>query len=607
MSLWRYAQSQIKLRNYDNAIVALRELTTQRGVSDALRVAADRTLVSLAKYDRQDASSQPVASSTDSNAQDPITSIPATEATGQDPASSTSATDAAEQDLATSLSPTDAIGQDLATSQSAIDATGQDLATSIPAPDATGQDSTTISSLGSESSAVGAIAPPVEKKSDDVDENVYPESKFSVGVEYAHTSNDDKEFEGTGKEHELENKTELTIDHEYEFNRRFSSVVELEFSVERNNDYKKTIDDDGNVVQGESSYFKAGEFSRGDTYVSYDFSKGKLDRKFSIGTQTISSDRSWFWDDDLDLVTLSMDKDDWELNTGVGTRFVDPMFGKGIDFEDRDIWHLFGEFQWEYRKDHSASLLLLSEYDASDRQSIGDLVSASQAEDDKDNRIYWLGMSYSGEFFKKGRQPVEYWFDIATVYGEEVDYDFDKVSDSTSEITEKVETVDLRGWGLDLGVLLPTRLPGEPEFKIGFATTSSDNNLEDGTDKTFTQTGLQDNNYGLVLEPDDLSNMTIMTLGVEFEPVSDVKIEIAYYDFRHVVVTDKFRNVDVDADMDGIGKKIGTELGIEVEISIWDPFEFGFSFGVFKAGDSVDLEDHDDTVEQGTFEIKYEF
>lgn len=570
---WQFAQEQIRLRKFDSAIRVLKQLTILGGVPNDIRTAAGRSLAALERYNRNDAS---FVSDTIENATIELDS-------------SANATTGSGQSANTTNQSDPSANATIGSTPSAEAPTG--LSASVEKP--------------AEPTAPAVVTPepkPAKSTATDTDGKRYPESEFTIGAEYAHTSNEGKELEGDKKDDDTENTIELKIEHEYKFNRQFTSFIDVDFSVERETKEK------------EGSYFKAGEFSRGDTFIEYDFSEGKLDRTITAGTQSISSDSGWWWDDDLDLVALSMDKDNWEVKTAIGVPFVDPIFGKKIDLEDQDIWRVFGEFEWEYRKDHKAALLLLSEFDTSKGQSVGDVVSAKD-NDDEDNKINWVGMRYSGEWFKKGRQPVEYWLDIATVYGEEVKYDFKGIDDANGDetvfdLTEEIETTDIAGWGLDLGAILPTRLPGEPEFKFGFATTSKDANLENKIDGTFRQTGLHDNKYGMVLEP-ELSNLTIMTLGVEFEPVSDVKIEIMYYDFRQVVAQKKPKDIDADVDFTGASKNIGTEIDIELEISIWDPLEFAFSFGIFKAGDARKIDDEEegigDTVEYGTFEIKYEF
>ena len=78
-----------------------------------------------------------------------------------------------------------------------------------------------------------------------------------------------------------------------------------------------------------------------------------------------------------------------------------------------------------------------------------------------------------------------------------------------------------------------------PALTLGFAFGSGDRNPDDGTDGTFRQTGLQDNEwdfggatdfkyYGEVLDP-ELSNLAILTAGVGIRPSDKFSLDLVYH------------------------------------------------------------------------------
>lgn len=141
----------------------------------------------------------------------------------------------------------------------------------------------------------------------------------------------------------------------------------------------------------------------------------------------------------------------------------------------------------------------------------------------------------------------------------------------------------LEGYAFDLGTtwLPPTLAPWY--FTAGFAFASGDDDAFDGTDNRFRQTGLQDNNdkfggvtsfryYGELFDP-ELSNMSILTLGIGRRLSRRTSLDLVYHRYRQDVVADFLEDSDVDADPNGLSRDLGSEVDLILGIrpsSFWN-------------------------------------
>jgi len=153
-------------------------------------------------------------------------------------------------------------------------------------------------------------------------------------------------------------------------------------------------------------------------------------------------------------------------------------------------------------------------------------------------------------------------------------------------------STDLRGWGLDIGTI---RSIGERWYiTAGWAFGQGDENTRDGTDGTFRQTRLQDNNgkfggvtsfryYGELVDP-ELANMHIGTLGIGYRFTKKGSIDLVGHYYRQDKAIRKILDSDIDQKPNGIDRELGWELDAIVgwrPVRAWD---FEFVLGWFKPG-----------------------
>ena len=116
---------------------------------------------------------------------------------------------------------------------------------------------------------------------------------------------------------------------------------------------------------------------------------------------------------------------------------------------------------------------------------------------------------------------IKYWLDAAFVRG-------------------NVESRKIRGFGLDTGItLIARKFKQRPFLTFAYGFGSGDKDTQDGIDRNFRQTGLQNNSgrfggvvnfeyYGVLLQP-ELSNMHILTAGIGFRPFERASVEFVYH------------------------------------------------------------------------------
>jgi len=152
--------------------------------------------------------------------------------------------------------------------------------------------------------------------------------------------------------------------------------------------------------------------------------------------------------------------------------------------------------------------------------------------------------------------------------------------------------IDMRGWGLDIGT---TRSIGKRWFlTASYAFGQGDDNTLDGTDGTFRQTRLQDNNgkfggvtsfryYGELIDP-ELANLRIATLGIGYRFAPKASFDLVGHYYRQ----DKAVRKIIDSDIEQRPNGIDRDLGWEVDAIIgWRPvraWDFELVLGRFKPG-----------------------
>lgn len=169
--------------------------------------------------------------------------------------------------------------------------------------------------------------------------------------------------------------------------------------------------------------------------------------------------------------------------------------------------------------------------------------------EDADNPVF-LGLQGQGRV----TDALDYWFVLAQVRGRE-------------------GSTRLRGRGFDLGATYRFDTGWTPAITLGYAFGSGDSDADDGIDRNFRQTDLQDNSYrfngvenfrfyGETLDP-ELSNLSIATVGFGVRPSRRSSIDLIYHRYRQAeAVEGRLRGARVRARADGESRDIGQAVDL---------------------------------------------
>jgi alginate production protein len=188
------------------------------------------------------------------------------------------------------------------------------------------------------------------------------------------------------------------------------------------------------------------------------------------------------------------------------------------------------------------------------------------------NRPVFLGVRSLGEPI----EDLDYWFDLGFVGGR----------DGSTRI---------RGWGIDLGATYEWQVGPKPALTLGFAFGSGDRNPGDGTDRSFRQTGLQDNEsdfggatdfkyYGEVLDP-ELSNLAILTAGIGIRPTDKISLDLVYHYYLQHRASATLRDAGIEAEPSGRSRHLGSGIDLILGLQeIYDRLELKAVLGYFSPG-----------------------
>jgi alginate production protein len=295
-----------------------------------------------------------------------------------------------------------------------------------------------------------------------------------------------------------------------------------------------------------------------------------------IGRQEFKDEREWLFDEDLDAVRVFH-------RTG---RFGFELSASRENLVDKDLFHNEENPEINY-------YFFLGRYAiAEEAEATLYALLRDDRTPDRDRPLF-LGVSSQGEIV----EDLEYWVEIAIVRGKEEDR-------------------KIRGFGFDLGATREFELPLNPYLTLGYAFATGDDDPADGIDKSFRQTGFQDNTakfggvakikyYGEVLDP-ELSNLSVLTSGIGIKPVKALSIDLVYHYYRQHKRSDEIRDSQLERDPNGISKKIGQEIDLVFGYKTKKPkIGIEFAIGRFIPGDA--FPDGSSGAWGARFELEYAF
>ena len=278
---------------------------------------------------------------------------------------------------------------------------------------------------------------------------------------------------------------------------------------------------------------------------------------------------------------------------------------RSIDPEEDEIYRVMGLGSWMWNSKQRLELYFLKQWDRSTVENEGDVIKRLNR-DANDQDMAWFGGRAIGEIGLSDYGSLNYWADVAGVYGDETVTEYDSEDSDGNDLpdslrrVDKVNRNDVSGWAFDVGAFWTLPVKFEPTFTLSYARASGDDNPNDGHNSTFRQTGIQRNNwrfngvnrfriYGELLRP-ELSNMGIFTSSFGIRLLKNSSIEFVYHKYDQVEAIDNLRNANINADPNGIDRDIGQEVNVIANFREWKNLELGVEGAVFDPGKAFGTE-----------------
>ena len=312
-----------------------------------------------------------------------------------------------------------------------------------------------------------------------------------------------------------------------------------------------------------------------------------------VGRLDFEDDRRWWWDDELDAVRAEYEGDAVDvalaLAQEIGPTRTDRSF---VEAEREGVFRVLGEGSWEWRPNHAFELFLVYQDDHSPRERPDEAVRLEE-EDESDARLTWLGARLLGVHPLEGGGILGYWLDTGFVWGEERFAEIEELSRHRGVVEEVLER-DVFGWAVDLGASWILPAPFEPRLFAGYAVGSGDSTPEEGSHRSFRQTGLEENeagfggverfaSYGVLLDP-ELSNLQVLTVGAGLSLLRSSSLDLVYHYYRQVEPAPFLRDAGIDLPLTGRHRDLGHELDLVLALEEWERLELELVGSVFRAG-----------------------
>jgi alginate production protein len=376
-------------------------------------------------------------------------------------------------------------------------------------------------------------------------------------------------------EDEVTLEPELTLSLSYAPNDDFEAFASAELKREYAFDVSEESESDPLSLQLTETYLKFHEL--------FEIAGG--DVNLQVGRQRFDDEREWLYDERLDGARFFYELSDhltFELSATRQTTFDRDL----LNDDDRDKinnYFLYGLYELDNE--------MLGDYEIDDLGLAAYVFKRDDLTADDEDPIF-IGIQAYGEVI----DDLVNWLELAQVRGHDGDD-------------------DIRGYAVDVGASYEFSLPLDPSLVLGYAFASGDSQPDDGTDRNFRQTDLQDNQwdidgnisfryYGVLMEP-ELSNLEILTAGVGIKPSEVVTAHLIYHRYRQDEALDELRDTNLDADPNGESRDIGSAIDL-VSGVVLGRWALDIEFGYFMPGAAFD-EDENDSAFFTELDLKFKF
>lgn len=269
------------------------------------------------------------------------------------------------------------------------------------------------------------------------------------------------------------------------------------------------------------------------------FTIGKISDplQFSLGRRNYEDNRHWLYDTSMDILMIQHKGKKFKTQLTFGREVF-----LNLDPLKREV------------TDRINTTMLYTEYRGIEDVQLAGYVIQRDDQDGKDGRPLLMGVRALGYPSKE----LSYWTELAYMDGH------DELSQNFS------------AYAFDVGgTYRMFDLPLHPNFTIGYAYATGDD-PNSSSNNEFRQSGLQSNEarmggvselryYGEALSP-ELSNLSILTLGVSFYLAHNMTIDLVYHKYRLDEIADELRNSEITALMNQDETRLSKDVGSGFDI-----------------------------------------
>ena len=281
-----------------------------------------------------------------------------------------------------------------------------------------------------------------------------------------------------------------------------------------------------------------------------------------LGRQLFEDERQWLYDAELDAIRARY--------IGPQTRLELSASGRAVVTEEDLLNSTSDESITNY--------ILYGLHSPTDAMAIGAFAVVGDDRSAADSRAALMGVTSRGDILDR----LSYWADAALLRGEK-------------------EGGDLRGYAFDL----LARYRFDPQMSThvvaGYGFGSGDPGPTDSDERGFRQTGLQDNEarlggvaafkyYGELFDP-ELSNLSVLTVGVGVRPREKLSVDLLYHRYRQDEAAETIRSERLEADATGESRQLGDEIDLVVGFEPGEHVDFAGFVGWFMPGSAFEQSD----------------
>ena len=331
---------------------------------------------------------------------------------------------------------------------------------------------------------------------------------------------------------------------------------------------------------------------RGQMWARIDGVAG-LPLSLQVGRAALIERRSWWWDEDLDLVRLGGRHEALKWESGIGREVARlGTLRNGVDPAARGVNRWFGQASWSYGQRQSLDVFWLVARDRSGVPGAGTFVLKEDA-DTSDVDGNWIGLRAGGEFRSAADVRLRYRVDAAAVHGRDRQTGFGDAVDAFLPADATTEQ-RLHGGAVDASATLTwAEAPLRPSLTLGIAQAGA----------AFRQTGLQENKgrvsgvkrlryYGELLNP-ELANLRVDTLAVGMRFLENSSGELLLHRYRQRRPGNLIAGSRLSADPEGTSGEIGREWDLYFAWREWRHAALTLSLSRFEPGAAFAVDQRD--------------